>query len=380
MRNKKKHATTGAKRAPVVTTPSQLASGTTYYGREVHGTWLPSDGIGIFQRRNRTIAVPLVQPVLPQVHISAYANAIMWSIVDQVPVEASWYATAIRDEHGDIIIDDVYIPHHTGSSGLTTITEDGEAFLMEELLAEPDGAEIIQNLACWGHSHHSMGVFASGQDEAQARELIQRREDFYVRLIMNKRGDLNATVYLIDEGIEVREAVCIAEPIDPETLPEIYRWVAEELAEKHRRVDGYSHHVEVYGKSGTKVDDVDGDTGEPTGDWSEEIEAMIAAGFIDPEWVEDFGMYGYGEDGFEVQDEDPTNHEARIAEAVALLENYRNGRVPQKPVTQVVPAPAHQQPVVPAVVKTPHGSHSGHTVVAAAIAAQATQQEETADD
>ena len=70
-----------------------------------------------------------------------------------------------------------------------------------ELLAQPDGMDVWNNMKCWGHSHVNMGVFASGQDDTQMNVFKDAGHDFFIRVIANKKGEMEFTFYNYATGI-----------------------------------------------------------------------------------------------------------------------------------------------------------------------------------
>lgn len=51
-------------------------------------------------------------------------------------------------------------------------------------------AEFLSKCKLWGHSHVNMSPSPSGQDDAQGLELSKDVDDFYIRLITNKKENI----------------------------------------------------------------------------------------------------------------------------------------------------------------------------------------------
>jgi len=171
----------------------------------------------------------------PTVRIRSQAHGKMRALIEACPMEISWIAACTRNGD-DVEIDDVFVQQQLCSNGFTFVTRDGEAELLNSLLAA-HRIDVIRRLNCWGHSHVDSMVFASGTDESQTQELIARAKDmgkdFFVRLIANKWDDLFATLYLFDQGLIFQNVPLHVEP------PKTWKWRAwaeQEVALKARKI------------------------------------------------------------------------------------------------------------------------------------------------
>jgi hypothetical protein len=77
--------------------------------------------------------------------------------------------------------------------------------------------EKYNTVRMWGHSHHSMGVSPSGQDDTQFNTFIERFNGepinpYFIRVIMNNKGVIKADIY--DEETGVRY-----DNVDVQTMP-----------------------------------------------------------------------------------------------------------------------------------------------------------------
>lgn len=97
-------------------------------------------------------------------------------------------------------VTEIFVPRQEVGSTKADIDDDGMAVLADELLSRENGEEAFEALRFWGHSHVNMGVNPSGTDNETFEQLAGANE-FFIRLIVNKSGDLNIAVYLRDEGI-----------------------------------------------------------------------------------------------------------------------------------------------------------------------------------
>ena len=73
-----------------------------------------------------------------------------------------------------------------------TTTEIDPAALLDFWAATP--AEQQADIKLWGHSHVNMSPSPSGQDDSQM-DYFKDGNDWFIRLITNKKGDMNITIY-----------------------------------------------------------------------------------------------------------------------------------------------------------------------------------------
>ena len=102
-------------------------------------------------------------------------------IVDLAPQEAQWFHRVEREIHGDHIfyrIYEMYIPEQTCSAAEVDTSPTMMVNFYKSLKEEhgDETNEIMSNMTCWCHSHHTMGVNPSGQDTKQFKEQITLAE------------------------------------------------------------------------------------------------------------------------------------------------------------------------------------------------------------
>jgi hypothetical protein len=157
----------------------------------------------------------------PKVIILPEAKEKMDMIVDICSQEVSWLGTVKREPGLRFIIEDVYLVEQESNSVTTEIDPSGHISLYERLLAEGKISIATQDtygLYLWGHSHHTMGVSPSGQDQSEAKKLMKCRPPFLVRIIANKRRDYNVALYLVDEGVMIEEMTLMTTLVENTTL------------------------------------------------------------------------------------------------------------------------------------------------------------------
>tara|TARA_B100000745_G_C20150967_1_gene394606 strand:- start:1302 stop:2168 length:867 start_codon:yes stop_codon:yes gene_type:complete len=250
--------------------PLQQPNGRQWNWKVAQARPVPSKPIDIFNRpSNAGFKIGRISGGWPTVHISAIAHQKMWALVQHCPIEIGWLCTVVRQENGDFLVEDVYVPEQECTMSTTDISADGVGELLGALLA--DGrVDEVGKLKCWGHSHVNMAVFASGVDEDQTADYLAQHEDFFVRIIANKQGDLYCTAYLIDEDIRLEHIPMEVEPVKGCDFGD---WAKTEIAEKVRqRAMTYQYYTD-YGLQY----DLERFT-------EEELDALLQAGFIDDEF------------------------------------------------------------------------------------------------
>lgn len=98
---------------------------------------------------------------------------------------------------------ELLLPKQDIASHTCELSPEGMGELAEKLIAERP--EEYNNLRAWFHSHHTMGVDSSSQDDNQWKELAANCEDYFIRGICNKKGDLKLDINLISIGYNVTD-------------------------------------------------------------------------------------------------------------------------------------------------------------------------------
>jgi len=158
----------------------------------------------------------------------------MWALIQTCNIEVGWLSTCYKLGDG-FVIDDVFVPQQRCTAATTVITREGEAELLDTLMSERK-YDTINSLGCWGHSHVNFDVFASGQDEAQTQEYLEKRRgqkhNHFIRVIANKRGDFFCSLYLLDSELVLHNP--LLEVAKPDA--EVYvAWAQEQIDRKVRR-------------------------------------------------------------------------------------------------------------------------------------------------
>jgi len=168
----------------------------------------------------------------PTVILGPVAHGKMWALTQASPMEVGWLSSCTQLPDGNFVIDDVFVPKQVCTIATTNITPDGEAELLGELL-QNGRMDVIKSLSCWGHSHANFGVSPSNQDDLQTQSFLRRNmkrgSQFFIRVIVNKRGDLYSTVYLLPSDLAVNNPLIVAEQPDASSWAP---WAAEQLHAK----------------------------------------------------------------------------------------------------------------------------------------------------
>ena len=152
---------------------------------------------------NKTVYSNIVEKKYKAPEVIFDTDALKWIevITDEMPTEVG--ILGIVDELGDdrYLIRDIYFPKHDEANGATCeISASGSADLYDYLVSkgrEEDAAKA----KFWGHSHVNMGTSPSGQDETQGLELMETYDDFVIRAIFNKQGELSISFYDKKAGV-----------------------------------------------------------------------------------------------------------------------------------------------------------------------------------
>lgn len=193
------------------------------------------------------LGVGLMEGKWPRVVLTADASMKMEALVQCCNIEISWLATSDRDDN-DYVISDLVIPPQECSYGGTVFAE-GDYM---QMFMGPDGKlprevlPMIDRLRAWGHSHHNMAVNPSNTDETQTKVFLDMAGDYadhFIRLICNKRGDMNVTLYLIDRGLVLYQPKLINLKPTREQREEYYAnelypfddWAMDQISEKVRQ-------------------------------------------------------------------------------------------------------------------------------------------------
>ena len=138
---------------------------------------------------------------MPLVIISKEALIKMQLYVEGCSNEIGWLGTATKNNDNIFFIDDVFLFEQDVHSTTTEITPEGLTAFAEELLQQPNGIEIWNNIKLWGHSHVNMCTHPSVQDDKQMETFSEGGHPWFLRIIANKKGDITIDLYDYEHGI-----------------------------------------------------------------------------------------------------------------------------------------------------------------------------------
>ena len=127
-----------------------------------------------------------------------------------------------------------------GWLGYVEKLQDGQGYMVTDVflidfynkLDDKGRAEFLSKCKLWGHSHVNMSPSPSGQDDAQGLELSKDVDDFYIRLITNKKGEYNITFY--DKTIKAKVMTDEVILYSPEGI-ELRKQIQDEIKEKVKK-------------------------------------------------------------------------------------------------------------------------------------------------
>lgn len=183
----------------------------------------------------------LINGGFPTVLMTLHAKRKMDLIIHSVTTEIGWLGFVERLPDNEYLITDVVVPKQEVNGGTCEITEDGLVELADSILSEEGGLEKVNTMRLWGHSHANMGTSPSGQDNTQMEIFTKNVKDFFIRLIANKKGEYNFTVYEYDRNLITEEAPTEIVTDDDEALKaEIKETVAKNVKELTYHKNTYS--------------------------------------------------------------------------------------------------------------------------------------------
>jgi len=155
----------------------------------------------LFKQDTSKPSVKVLERFMPLVIISKEALIKMQLYVEGCSNEIGWLGTATKNNDNIFFIDDVFLFEQDVHSTTTEITPEGLTAFAEELLQQPNGIEIWNNIKLWGHSHVNMCTHPSVQDDKQMETFSEGGHPWFLRIIANKKGDITIDLYDYEHGI-----------------------------------------------------------------------------------------------------------------------------------------------------------------------------------
>jgi hypothetical protein len=145
-------------------------------------------------------------------------KALKWieCMVDAHSEEIGFYGVVDNMEDYTFYVRDIFYPKHQLITAATCeISPEGENDIMEWLISHNREGDI-NKMAMWAHSHNTMGVFASGQDDTQALSRMQSTKNNVIRVIVNKHYLMAVSFFDYNQQIQFDNIVWKQEGVNME--------------------------------------------------------------------------------------------------------------------------------------------------------------------
>lgn len=192
-----------------------------------------------FNGQKGKVEVDVLQTKSPKVFISDECMVKMMCYIDSCDDEIGWLGTAYK-KNDKFYIDDVMLFEQDVHGTTTEITPEGLEEFGSKLLEEENGLETWNKIRVWGHSHVNMSVSASGQDDDQMETFSSNGLDWFIRIIANKKGEMQVDVYNFESGIIYKNV-------------KYYHLLNEEEYELTKEIDKLEKQLEKLKKEKNKV-------------------------------------------------------------------------------------------------------------------------------
>lgn len=171
--------------------------------------------------------VKLINEASYNVYILPEARAKMEMYCELCAKEIGWLGFVKKYPGTGYLITDVVLLKQEVHA---TTTEIDPQALLEFWSATPP--EQQADIKLWGHSHVNMSPSPSGQDDNQMN-YFKDGNDWFIRLITNKKGDMNITIYDFANGVEIHDdALYTFNPKRAELKAQIEAEIKEKVKEK----------------------------------------------------------------------------------------------------------------------------------------------------
>lgn len=172
--------------------------------------------------------------IWPKINIDEKAIEWIRAIVDLHDTEVGFFACVDRNNDNVFLIRDVEYPkQYLVNGGTCEMDREGQSLLMVKMINEGRESDISK-MKVWGHSHAHMGVGPSKQDDDQAFQFAKEHAegDFMIRLIANKKGEINLALFdfknnMIFEDVDYKITSTSATTINQNKISRITRILEE---------------------------------------------------------------------------------------------------------------------------------------------------------
>lgn len=144
--------------------------------------------------------VRMIKGFMPKLYINKIAIDKMLEYIDQSNLEIGWLGSAERVNDA-YQITDVFLFKQEVHATTTEITTEGLSEFAMELMQQENGVEIWNNMRVWGHSHVNMSTSPSSQDDKQMDLFLENSNDFFIRIIANKKEEFRIDIWDFAVGV-----------------------------------------------------------------------------------------------------------------------------------------------------------------------------------
>ena len=173
-------------------------------------------------------------PDPPIVYYTPEVAASIDYLVQQVGTEVGWLGTVDQcEETGNFEVTQIFVPKQEVHGAETDI--DAEAICELAVQLEEQGIES-DKLIYWGHSHVTMGVTPSGQDEQQIEEFLENGCKQFIRGIYNKLGASKVDVYDVESNCVHQ---CVKNMVRPQPMADATKKHLDSLIKQNVKTKKY---------------------------------------------------------------------------------------------------------------------------------------------
>lgn len=155
---------------------------------------------------NTTVGVPI-----PTIYMTQKVVNDIFILVDQCDIEIGWLG--IVEPYGEdaLLIKEIFVPKQQCHAATTKLSPDGIVQVYTDLMKRDKGADLVNKLRFWGHSHVNMDVQPSHQDDDQMKDFGKNKCEYFIRGIFNKKGSAKFDIWYYEKGISLLDvpwAIC----------------------------------------------------------------------------------------------------------------------------------------------------------------------------
>ena len=140
------------------------------------------------EKTTYTVLTPAESKTPPSIIFSRTALKWIQNLIKAHSGEVGFYGVVDTLEDYTFFVRDIFYPKQQLVSSATCEISPEGGTLIAEWLINHNRPEDIGKMILWGHSHHSMGVSPSGQDNTQALDLMKTTGNNLIRIIVNNEG------------------------------------------------------------------------------------------------------------------------------------------------------------------------------------------------